>query len=211
MLPDSRLLDAGCGSGELAKGFSPYVGEVVAIDKSEEMLNAARESAPENVVFRKGGVGDLDVGRFDAIAAGRALCYMPRETTIRYFENVLPAGGAVATCTAVITSATSWKKKLDDVRRRYGYRPDAFAFKDTKYFAATCFKYVNTVHTKSHAYYTLDSLVDNALAYRSSYENICSNMRQFRVDLEDALGSYQTADGSLEAVIGCAALVFRKS
>ena len=76
--------------------------EVVAIDKSEDMLTAARKNAPENVVFRKGEVGKCEVGTFDAISVGRALRYMPREPTVKYFESVLPKGGAVVTCTAVI-------------------------------------------------------------------------------------------------------------
>ena len=210
MRSESRLLDAGCGRGELAKGFSPYVGEVVAIDKSEEMLKLARENAPANIIFQIGEVGNCEVGRFDAISVGRALRYMPREPTVKYFASVLPQGGAVITCTAVITKATAWRKAFNEVRRRYGYRADAFSFTDTQYFADTEFKYVKSVRIKNRAEYTLDSLTENALAYRSSYERISSNIHQFRADLETALRPYQDADGLLQGVVGSAALIFRK-
>ena len=207
---DSRLLDAGCGGGELAKGFSPYVGEVVAIDISEDMLNLARVNAPSNILFRKGEVGNCNVGNFDAIAVGRALRYMPREPTIKYFEGVLPKGGAVVTCTAGIEAATSWRKEFGNVMRRYGYRADAFSFKDTSYFSATSFKYIDLVHTKNQAEYTLKSLTENALSFRSSHERISSNIRQFQGDLETALKPYLNENGSLNAMVGSVAFIFKK-
>ena len=40
-----RVLDLGCGPGMLARGLAPFVGEVVAMDPSPEMLAVARTLA----------------------------------------------------------------------------------------------------------------------------------------------------------------------
>jgi SAM-dependent methyltransferase len=45
--PADRLLDLGCGPGQLAVAFSPFVGSVVAIDPEPEMLRAATTAAAE--------------------------------------------------------------------------------------------------------------------------------------------------------------------
>lgn len=41
-LADTRLLDAGCGTGNFAAVLAPYVGELTLLDASEEMLDVAR-------------------------------------------------------------------------------------------------------------------------------------------------------------------------
>jgi len=38
-----RVLDLGCGPGQLAAAFGPFVGEVIALDPEPEMLEIARK------------------------------------------------------------------------------------------------------------------------------------------------------------------------
>src|SRR5262245_19269076 len=47
-----RVLDLGCGPGPLARGFTPLVREVMAIDPSPEMLAEARVLAPQGANIR---------------------------------------------------------------------------------------------------------------------------------------------------------------
>ncbi|OVE85403.1 class I SAM-dependent methyltransferase [Natronolimnobius baerhuensis] len=44
---DERILDLGCGTGELTRAISSEAADVVGVDTSPEMLETARESDPE--------------------------------------------------------------------------------------------------------------------------------------------------------------------
>lgn len=61
--PGSTVGDLGCGTGQLAAGLAPYVGRVVGVDHSEEMLEAARTrlAAADNVELRRGELESLPV------------------------------------------------------------------------------------------------------------------------------------------------------
>lgn len=54
--PAWTLGDLGCGTGQVAASLAPFVGRVIAVDESPEMLVAARErlSGLENVEVRRG-------------------------------------------------------------------------------------------------------------------------------------------------------------
>ncbi len=52
-----RVLDLGCGPGQLAIGFAFFAGEVVGLDPEPEMLAAAQQGAEglvPNAAFRQG-------------------------------------------------------------------------------------------------------------------------------------------------------------
>ena len=60
--PTQRILDLGCGPGQLAMAFAPFVREVTALDPEPEMLEIARRNAASghlNIHFVQAGSGDL--------------------------------------------------------------------------------------------------------------------------------------------------------
>lgn len=59
--PSWAVADLGAGTGALAEAMAPYVGRVVAIDRSPEMLEAARRrlASIDNVEVREGELEDL--------------------------------------------------------------------------------------------------------------------------------------------------------
>lgn len=59
--PDWVVGDLGCGTGQLAAGLAPWVGQVVGVDRSPEMLQAA-----ERRVRRLGNV-ELRLGELEAL------------------------------------------------------------------------------------------------------------------------------------------------
>ena len=84
--PRARVLDVGCGNGDLSRyvaGLAGPGGEVVAIDRSEQALAMARtinvEAGAAHIQYRAVDLsGDLpDLGRFDAIVGRRVLMYLP--------------------------------------------------------------------------------------------------------------------------------------
>ena len=84
--PGARVLDVGCGNGDLSRfvaGLAGPGGEVVAIDRSEQALAIAQaihaDLGVARIHYRAVDLsGDLpDLGRFDAIVGRRVLMYLP--------------------------------------------------------------------------------------------------------------------------------------
>lgn len=77
-LPDDlrgrRILDAGCGTGALAKEAACRGADVVAIDLSPKLVELARQRMPKSlghgsIDFRSGDMLDPRLGRFDHVVA----------------------------------------------------------------------------------------------------------------------------------------------
>jgi SAM-dependent methyltransferase len=93
---DERALDAGCGAGALAFALAPLVREVVGVDLSAGLLEAARERAPSNCSFAEADVTALpfDWGEFDLAGCLRVLHHVHRpELVVSELARVTrPAG-----------------------------------------------------------------------------------------------------------------------
>ena len=93
-----RALDSGCGVGALAFALAPYVGEVVGADTRTEFLEAARESAPENVSFVEADAMSLpfDYASFDIAGCLRLLHHVHRpELAVSELARVTRPGGRI--------------------------------------------------------------------------------------------------------------------
>jgi SAM-dependent methyltransferase len=91
-------LDAGCGTGALAFALAPNVAEVVGIDTRVDYLEAARDSAPENVRFVEGDVTALPFGyaSFDLACCHRVLHHVRRpELAVSELVRVARPGGRI--------------------------------------------------------------------------------------------------------------------
>ena len=99
LTPQDRVLDLGCGPGQLARAFAAHVSEAVAMDPEPQMLAIAREMAAgvPNMQVVQGRSDDLDDrhGRFKAVLIGRAFHWMDREETLRTLDGLIEPGGAV--------------------------------------------------------------------------------------------------------------------
>lgn len=101
----ARVLDLGCGAGQIALRIAPVVGEVVGMDPNEAMLRAARRRADgagvENVAWVHGSDADLDeeLGRFRLATMGRSFHWMDQRPTLDRLHGLLDPGGGVAIVT----------------------------------------------------------------------------------------------------------------
>jgi SAM-dependent methyltransferase len=97
---DERALDAGTGTGALAFALSPYVREVVAVDREPELLSEGRRRAGPfpNVTFLEGDVTKLELesGSFDLAGCARTLHHVHRpELAVAELARLTRLGGRV--------------------------------------------------------------------------------------------------------------------
>jgi SAM-dependent methyltransferase len=95
--PEDRMLDLGCGPGQLARAFAPYVREVVGVDPEPEMLRLARQDGPDNALWIEASSYDIGphLGRFGLVTMGRSFHWMDRVDTLRRLDEIVAPEGAV--------------------------------------------------------------------------------------------------------------------
>lgn len=92
--------DLGCGTGQLTETIAPYVKQVIAVDSSADMLEAARVrvAAASNVELRQGDLESLPMatGELDAAMLSLVLHYAPAPAkALSDVARVLKPGGRV--------------------------------------------------------------------------------------------------------------------
>jgi SAM-dependent methyltransferase len=103
LVPGEHVLDVACGSGlvafRAAEAVGPH-GQVVGVDLSGQMLDAARRRAEEryvrNASFQRMDAEDLQIpdASFDVVLCALGLMYMPEpEQAVREMRRVLRPGG----------------------------------------------------------------------------------------------------------------------
>jgi SAM-dependent methyltransferase len=129
--PRHRVLDLGCGPGPLARRFAAFAQEVVAMDPTPEMLNAARTLADgiANIRFVAGSSYELGptLGRFHLVVMGRSFHWMDRVDTLKRLDGLVESAGAVALFadTAPAIPANAWRQVWQGICDRYEPRNGA--------------------------------------------------------------------------------------
>ena len=98
--PDLVVGDLGCGTGQLTETVMPYVKQVIAVDSSADMLDAARQrvAGAANVDIRQGELENLpiDAGTLDAAMLSLVLHYSPSPArALAEVARTLRVGGRV--------------------------------------------------------------------------------------------------------------------
>jgi SAM-dependent methyltransferase len=96
--PGERILDLGCGTGELTRAIADAGSEVVGLDASTPMIEQARRAYPE-LDFRFGRGEELGFDReFDAVFSNAALHWMPEADAVAagIGRALVPGGRFVA-------------------------------------------------------------------------------------------------------------------
>jgi ubiquinone/menaquinone biosynthesis C-methylase UbiE len=105
---DSRILDLGCGPGQIALKLAPYVSQAIALDPQEEMLKEGKRAAVSagisNITWLKGESGKLkdmaaQIDMINLTVIARAFHWMDREQTLTDLYRITQTGGGVAVIT----------------------------------------------------------------------------------------------------------------
>jgi SAM-dependent methyltransferase len=90
-----RALDVGCGTGDFARLLATRAEQVDAVDRSAEMISAARP-AP-NVSFVNADIRDLDLTpRYDFISCIATIHHVPFGPAVTQLRDALTPGGVLA-------------------------------------------------------------------------------------------------------------------
>jgi trans-aconitate methyltransferase len=117
--PDERILDLGCGNGVMTVEIAGRGAEVLGIDSSVEMVNAARSEHP-HLSFAVADGHDFTTGdTYDAVFSNSALHWMTRDPSAviqRVHAALRPGGrfvaemGGAGNCAELIVAVqTAWR------------------------------------------------------------------------------------------------------
>lgn len=97
-----RVLDLGCGTGEIGIPLAGKVGEVLAMDPNPDMLRQVERKASERargtITTQEGSDTDLPAieGPFKMVGMGRSFHWMNQEQTLEEVWRMLQPGGGIA-------------------------------------------------------------------------------------------------------------------
>ncbi|NEJ25122.1 methyltransferase domain-containing protein [Rhizobium leguminosarum] len=124
--PGDRLLDLGCGPGQIGIAFARLGGaDVTGLDPEPEMLEAAREDAAAAgvaVKFVLGSSYDLGFafGPLKMTTMGRSFHWMDRAATLTMLDTLTEPGGAVALFgDRHISSSPAWREAMERLSERF--------------------------------------------------------------------------------------------
>ncbi len=126
-----RLLDLGCGTGQLLIPLAPHVGTAIGMDPEPEMLaeaaRVAEQSGITNAVWIEGGSLDLErlreqIEPLRLTTIGRAFHWMDGDATLRALGSLTVSGGGVVQCgepCEIWTGQRDWQIAVREVIQRW--------------------------------------------------------------------------------------------
>jgi ubiquinone/menaquinone biosynthesis C-methylase UbiE len=219
-----RLLDVGCGPGQLSLAFSSWVGTGVALDPEPEMLRIAADlglGIAPNIEYRLGSSYDLSAewGRFQLAVIGRAFHWMDRPDTLARLDQLLdPAGAVVLFATSHADDAsTPWHAPYRALLDEYAQTDPAREQRKSDSWESheivllkSAFNALERVSIIEKRRVALDSLFARVLSMSSlSRERLGSRLDELLARARQLLEAH-AVDGSLDERVESIALIARR-
>jgi len=112
-----RMLDLGCGTGEMAIPLAKYFDLVLALDPDEQMLELAKSQALatkiRNISWQKGSSKELEQlsGPFKLVTMGQSFHWMDQELVLNQLYRLIKDGGVAVVGTEPVKQRSDTEKK----------------------------------------------------------------------------------------------------
>ncbi|HXP77723.1 MAG TPA: class I SAM-dependent methyltransferase [Stellaceae bacterium] len=170
------LLDLGCGTGEVALGFAPFVASLTGMDLERPMLEEAAKRAQAmdrriRLLHAKVEDAPEDLGPFHLITMGRAHWFMHTPAAIARLDRWLSPSGRILVCVPLQNpDDAEWHRVYSATRRRWVKGIDRELLKLTvdQFFEGTDFVPVERVVAFGERKLELEHLIYRALGTPST-------------------------------------------
>lgn len=202
---EGRLLDLGCGTGQLALRLSDWFEEIIGVDTEHEMIDEAirlsNDNRVQNVRWFQGKAEEKssDWGSFRLILIAKAFHWMDRKSILEILYNSSDDKGGIA----IIDNYNEkqeplpWQLKVNEIVKRWlgnerragnsTYTPPKERFEDT--VEKSSFKNVERHVLPSYSYtWTVDSVIGNLYSTSFASKHLFGeNLERFENELKSAL------------------------
>lgn len=130
--PGQHVLELGCGTGYFTRELARTGAQIIAIDISPDLLEAARRDCQrDNVSFEIQNAYDLSYAdaTFDSVVASSVLHHLDLGEALREIYRVLKQDGSISfTEPNMLNPQIAVQKNIPSVKKRMGDSPDESAF-----------------------------------------------------------------------------------
>lgn len=174
LAPADRVMDLGCGPGQLARASAPLVAEVVALDPEPEMLRVAQAASMgfANIAWHRAGSDELSTqfGTFRLVCMGRSFHWMDRAETLRRLDRIVEPDGAVALFhdTHPDLPDNAWYGGYREILERYSSDDNARWGRHEGFLLDSAFSRIEEIGVYERRETSIDVLVERALSMSST-------------------------------------------
>ena len=197
---ESRILDLGCGTGQISLHLAPHVLEIISIDPQEDMLKEGKTIAIKkallNIKWTLGESAKLnslkrEIGNVDLTVIARAFHWMDREQTLKDLYHLTKWGSGVAVVwdsgPRDSITESKWKLTLDEAVRFWLGEVRLAGTKGTyihpnrrfeDYLQQSEFRNLESVEIKTERTWTTDQIIGYLYSTSSSSIPVLGDKRE---------------------------------
>lgn len=232
--PKSRLLDLGCGTGQITIPLAKHFEKVIGLDPEPQMLTEAKKLATnkgiENISWIRGDSNDLNrlsdrLDLFNLITIGRAFHWMDREKVLKdlFLMTVNRGGIAIIGDGSLWTKANQWQvlikhivqQYLGDERRAgnstFTIATDQSTATHESVIKKSAFQNLQSIHYRYEFKWDIPHIIGYLYSTSFCSPHLIGNKKeQFEADLSKSLLEYNPKGAYVEEIELYALLAWKK-